>query len=394
MRECYFSGAALHTSLADSLAAHLPELLAGPRPAGVAAAEYAGKTQTLPYKLLARGAATDASHLPADQRSRFFRIVDHLVAAAIDAAQLTSAERLRMGLFIGTSSGDIGVQEHEYRSSLRDDPNALAMPDNSSLGGMALDLCRRFDLRGPDYSFNTACTASANALMYADAMVRSGKLDHALVLGLETFNAITALGFHGLQLLTPTAMRPFSPGRNGLVLGEGCSALVLSHRPTRPHPFRLIGSGNLCDTHSVSAANPDGSTVARVLGQALRAARLAPDDIAAIKTHGTASLLNDVAEAAGLHRVFTQMPPLTALKPFLGHTLGGCGLNELLLFCAAADEGFLIATPGIGIGDDSLGLTLNQGARELPRGRFMLNYFGFGGNNTSLIVANDAEAAA
>jgi 3-oxoacyl-[acyl-carrier-protein] synthase I len=390
MRECYFSGAALHTSLADSLAAHLPALHAGPRPAGVASAEYAGKSQTLPYKLLAQGAATHAG----DQRQRFFQNIDALVGAALDAAQLTPAERQRLGLFIGTSSGDIGVQEHDYRASLAEDPNALAMASNSSLGGMAQDLCRRFDFRGPDFTFNTACTASANALMYADAMVRSGKLDHALVLGLETFNAITALGFQGLQLLTPTAMRPFSPGRNGLVLGEGCSALVLSHRATRPHPFRLIGSGNLCDTHSVSAANPDGSTVAQVIGQALRGARLAPGDIAAIKTHGTASLLNDEAEAAGLHRVFAQMPPLTALKPFLGHTLGACGLNELLLFCAAADAGFLIATPGIGIGDENIGITLNQGPRELPRGRFMLNYFGFGGNNTSLILANDAEGAA
>jgi 3-oxoacyl-[acyl-carrier-protein] synthase-1 len=88
----------------------------------------------------------------------------------------------------------------------------------------------------------------------------------------------------------------------------------------------------------MSAANPDGSTVAYVIEQALHRAGLPARDITAIKTHGTASLSNDEAEAAGMRRVFAQMPPLTALKPYLGHTLGACGLNELLLFCAAADR--------------------------------------------------------
>ena len=137
----------------------------------------------------------------------------------------------------------------------------------------------------------------------------------------------------------------------------------------------------------MSAANPDGSTVAMVMQRALQAARLTPRDIDALKAHGTASLLNDEAEAAGMRQLFGELPPLCAMKPWLGHTLGACGLNELLLFCAAADQGFLIGTPGIAA-DSDLGVRLNQQPRPLPAGNFMLNYFGFGGNNTSLIVAN------
>jgi 3-oxoacyl-[acyl-carrier-protein] synthase-1 len=128
--------------------------------------------------------------------------------------------------------------------------------------------------------------------------------------------------------------------------------------------------------------------VAWVIEKALQNAGLTPRDVTAIKTHGTASLLNDEAEAAGIRRVFTAPPPLAALKPWLGHTLGACGVNELLLFMAAADQGFLIATPGIGVGDEKLGLTLNQAPCDLPRGYYLLNYFGFGGNNTALIVSN------
>ena len=384
MRGCYFAGAALHTSLGSTLDAHLARLNAGVSDPTHVYAEYAGRAERLPYKLLADAPLHDLS-------GRLGAVLERLIGDAIAAADLTRAEQRRTGLFLGSSSFDIGPTEDQYREALKTDTEALAMARSSSLGNLALQLCERFDLRGPDYSFNTACTASANALVYADAMIRSRELDHALVLGVETYNSITALGFRGLQLLTPTAMRPFSPGRNGLVLGEGCSALLLSHRAREAGGFRLIGSGNLCDTHSMSAANSDGSTVADVIEQALRRAGVQAADIAAIKTHGTASLLNDEAEAAGMRRVFARMPPLTALKPHLGHTLGACGLNELLLFCAAAERGFLIATPGVGVGDEKLGVSLIQQPLELPRGHFMLNYFGFGGNNTSLIVSNLPE---
>lgn len=386
MRDCYFTGAALHTSMGCNVSEHLSALQSGPRTPDQANAEFAEKSQTLPYRLLA-GTPLQAIE------TRLHSVLYAVIRDAIAAAGLTNNEQRRLGLFLGTSSFDIGVTEHRYREALNTDTNALAMDQSSSLGHLAVQIREHFDLRGPDFSFNTACTASANALAYADLMVRSGQLDHALVVGVETFNAITALGFHGLQLLTPTAMQPFSRERNGLVLGEGCSALVLSHRAQKENSFQLIGSGNLCDTYGMSAANPDGSTVSYVIEQAMQRAALTTSDIAAVKTHGTASLSNDEAEAAGMRKVFADMPPLTALKPYLGHTLGACGLNELLLFCAAAEQGFLIATPGIGVDDEKLGVKLNQTPCELSRGHFMLNYFGFGGNNTSLIVSNLPEHA-
>jgi 3-oxoacyl-[acyl-carrier-protein] synthase-1 len=381
VRGCYFAGGALHTSLGVGLPASLAAVARGPAAPTHAVARFADQESVVRYKLLANTPLQDLA-------TRLDKVLDRLVEDALTEAGLGQQARRRTGLFLGTSSFDICATENHFREALLRDPQALAMTGSSSLGNLAARIGARFDLHGPDYTFNTACTASANALVYADAMIRSGQLDDALVVGVETYNSTTALGFSGLQLLTPTAMRPFSPERNGLVLGEGCSAVVLSHRARKRHDFCLLGSSNLCDTYGMSAANPDGSTIALVIEQALRRAGLAPRDIAAIKTHGTASLSNDEAEAAGMRRVFAKLPPLTALKPYLGHTLGACGLNELLLFCAAAQQGYLIATPGIGVGDANLGVTLNQQSRELPLGHYMLNYFGFGGSNTSLIVSN------
>jgi 3-oxoacyl-(acyl-carrier-protein) synthase len=390
MPSCYFIGAGLHTALGRGLAENIAALAGGLTPPATATAHFAGRTQQLPYRTL-RGAAPAGSDA-AGERARLDAVLEATIGSALEQAGLTASERARTGLFLGTSSFDIGVSEAEYREALLRDAAAIPLDrqPSASLGQFALGIKARHGLAGPDFSFNTACTASANALLHADAMVRSGRLAHAVVVGVETFNVITALGFQGLQLLSPGNMRPFDPGRNGLVLGEACAALVLGPKALRPGSFFLRGGANLCDTHSMSAANPDGSTVALVMQQALRAARLTPRDIAALKAHGTASLLNDEAEAAGMRQLFDELPPLCALKPWLGHTLGACGLNELLLFCAAAERGFLIGTPGIAA-DSDLGVRLNQQAWPLPAGNFMLNYFGFGGNNTSLIVANTRD---
>ncbi len=214
------------------------------------------------------------------------------------------------------------------------------------------------------------------------------------MLGVEVLNHITALGFHGLGLLTRSVMKPFDAARDGLVLGEAASALLLG--PGGGSDFRLLGGANLCDTHSMSAANADGSSVAAVIATALAEANLPVNAIAAIKAHGTASLLNDEAESAGLLRLFgsATLPTVCALKPFIGHTLGACGLTELILFWQALQHGFVPATPGIGADVSVLGMTLNQQRHAVAGNAFLINYFGFGGNNTALVIGTDCEGTA
>lgn len=382
MNAAYFIGAGTHTALGRGLPASIEAVHRAPSPPQRTIAEFAEQKRSVPYRLLSEDP-------PVDAERRLYRVLEAVIDEALQAAGLTPAERTTLGLFIGSSSADISVSEARYRRELKERTHAVPLAGSSSLGNLATQLCQHFGFRGPDFSLNTACTASANALVYADAMVRSGRLRHALVVGVELFNVFTAMGFHGLQLLAPGNMKPFDRARDGLVLGEGCSALVLGPKPRSFGAFRLRGAASICDTYSVSAAHPDGSTIAAVMGAALQSASLVPAQIATIKVHGTASRSSDEAEVAGMKRVFATLPSLCALKPFIGHTLGACGLNELLLFCAAAQRGFLIGTPGICANDSDLGVTLNQQASPLEPGNYMLNCFGFGGNNTSLIVSNE-----
>jgi 3-oxoacyl-[acyl-carrier-protein] synthase I len=172
------------------------------------------------------------------------------------------------------------------------------------------------------------------------------------------------------------------------VPGEGSAAVVISANPS-DRGWSLMGGAQLCDTHSISATNPDGSTIAEVIHRCVQASGVPIDEIAALKMHGTASLLNDEAEAAGLRRAFETAPKLCALNPLIGHTYGACGVVELALFCGLVGRGQLPATPGIADESD-LDVVLSQTVQPQRPGKFMLNYFGFGGSNTSLIVANDA----
>jgi 3-oxoacyl-[acyl-carrier-protein] synthase-1 len=382
MIEPQFLGLGLHTHLGRGLAANLAALAAPPPRPAVLELSLCGQPQAIPFHPLADTPLDDLE-------TRLAPVLDGVVAEALAGADLGPAERARTAVFVGSSSLDIGAAEARYGRELASGDSAYPLSRDSNVGCVAQGVRARFGLGGADYTLNTACTSSANALIHADAMLRQGRIGHALVLGVEVFNLITALGFQSLGLLAPDAMRPFDARRAGIVPGEGCSALLLGPDETRRGRFRLVGSGRVCDTFSISAANPDGSTVAEVMARALADAGLHAGDICAIKTHGTASQLNDESEAAGLNRLFPDPPPICALKPFIGHTFGACGLNELILFCAAAQAGFLPGTPGIAADPAELGVALTQGPSPLAPGRFLLNYFGFGGNNTALVIAND-----
>ena len=383
MGSIFLTGFGLHTTLGRGLDANVEALGRGPQPPREVPVQFGNEQRSIPYYILADAPLED-------MEARFERVLHGVIDEALRAAGLSQAERRSMGFFMGSSCGEMPVLEAQYRRDLQLSHDALPMVQTSSLGNLANRLRAPFGIQGPDYSYYTACTASANALLAAANMLRTGRLRHAIVVGVEMFNAVTALGFSGLQLITREVMRPFDRRRGGLVPGEGCAAIVLSSESNGGR-WTLSGGANLCDTHSISATNPDGSAIADVIHQALDACGVHKDQLVALKAHGTASLLNDEGEAAGLRRVFEQPPPVCALKPYIGHTYGACGAVELALFCGSIERGTLPATPGISAGDSDLQITLNQERRALPLGKFMLNYFGFGGSNTSLIIANDAS---
>ena len=315
--------------------------------------------------------------------ARLEALLPPLAEQALRAAGLGAAQLRSLPVFVGSSAFSVTRSEALYADELAQGaiyPCALPLVDFQHLATL---LKRSLGVGGESYAYNTACSAGANALLGASRMLALGRHRHALVIGMELANRTTLAGFSGLQLVAPS-LKPFDRQRSGIVLGEGLSAVVLS--ADAGPGLRFLGGATNCDTYSVTTANPDGSSIAAVQAEALRLSGVAKEKVVAIKAHGTASPMNDQGEAAGILRLFPKPPPIFAFKSYTGHTLGACGVNELVLTAAALLQGFLPATPGFEEEDPALKLGPLRAKLAAPKGPMVLNYFGFGGNNTSLVV--------
>ena len=360
--------------------------------AGCAAALLAGGKPPTRVTLHGLAEPTSVSYYRIDDGAelfdpgRFARLLPGVVRDAV--AGLSTAELRDLPLFIGSSCFSIGQSETDYRAALaRAAPDAYPMP-HCGYDWLASLVRQAIGGGGANFIYNTACTSSANALLGAYRALQAGRYRHALVLGAELANLTTLSGFSGLQLLSDQ-VRPFEAGREGLVLGEGIAAVLLSV-DSGPGAMRLHDGASNCDTFSITTADPEGTSVAAVLRQALARAKLTPEIVQGIKAHGTGTPTGDLAEAAGLRKVFGALPPFSVLKPYIGHTLGACGVIELVMYAGALAQGRLPARLNQITTDPQLGVQPLSVIRPAPLGYYLLNQFGFGGNNAVLVLEKPA----
>jgi 3-oxoacyl-[acyl-carrier-protein] synthase-1 len=234
------------------------------------------------------------------------------------------------------------------------------------------------------FTLNTACTSAANGLIYGARLVASGQFRRVLVLAFESPSALAMQGFGALDLTSRSARyRPFHPERDGLILGETYACALLGLEPGDAPLARLLGGFSACDTSSLTSTREDGSHIDAVMRAALHSAGRDASEIDLVKLHGTATSANDIAESNGTRRLFgAAMPALCVLKPWLGHTLGACGLSETLLLIEALRQGQLPATD---YADEAM-LPLAAEPFGKVDDLLLANFFGFGGNNASLVL--------
>jgi 3-oxoacyl-[acyl-carrier-protein] synthase I len=319
-----------------------------------------------------------------DARAPYERL-HAVVDAALSQSNISNDQRLHCGVFVGTSSGDIGLHEQRYAGECANGAGAIAIR-HPFHGDMAARLAHDFNLAGPIYTLSTACSASANALLYATWMIRQGRINHALVLGVELQNRISLMGFNSMMLIARGGVsRPFDLAREGIVLGEAIAATVLSAEQNQNTHWQLEGGANFCDASHPT--NPAPEKIAETIRLALQDAQYTANDITAIKAHGTGTSSNDHGEALGMRQVFGDRPPsFTSIKPVLGHTLGACGVLETLTIQRCLEQGQLPATVGFQQIDPNLGIAALSTNLSLKPGTTLLNFFGFGGNNCSLVM--------
>jgi len=337
-----------------------------------------GEALSFDYYSIDDGARNSALSIPLEY-------LEKVVQKSIDKLQLDSNALSRCGLFIGSASNDLSLSLPLGQNYDNSQVKSVACARIGN-GFYADHLSRRFGLNAFSLTYNTACTSSANAIIDAASMLEGGVIDYALVIGFEMFAPISFEGFVAMQLLSEKKIAPFDRDRSGINLGEAVSAVILSRDDIAPSPWTFIGGASSCETHSVTGANPDGSGIAEVITAALKDADITADNIDVVKAHGTASALNDQAEINGMKQVFKSAPDFFSLKSYIGHTLGSCGVSELILALECVDAGFVPKTPNFTNRDETLEWAPLSEKKACSSGNFMLNYFGFGGNNTSIVI--------
>ena len=259
----------------------------------------------------------------------------------------------------------------------------------------------RLNLRGTNMSPATACATGGHALADAMAMIQRGAADVMLAGGSEAavsklciaaFSAMRALSVRNDE---PTkASRPFDRDRDGFVLSEGASVLVLEeleHARARGADIyaEIIGFGITGDAHHIAAPDPEGTGAGEAMRLSLVDAQVDPNDVGYINAHGTSTPLGDSAEVAAVKRVFgqhAQSLAISSTKSMTGHALGAAGGIESVATVLALHHGVIPPTINLDNPDEGMDLDfVPNEARVSQVDVAVNNTFGFGGHNVSLV---------
>ena len=349
-----------------------------------------------------------AQHLSPKEIKRTERFVQFAVAAAAQAAKdagldVSREDPFRIGVLIGSGMGSLGLIEEQHSVLLERGPKKLTpfmipmIIVNMASGQVAIHL----GVKGPNSCTATACASGAHGVGEAFRMIQVG--DAELMLAGGTESCITPLavgGFCALMALSRRndapgkASRPFDKERDGFVIGEGSGVMVLEeleHAKTRGARIyaEMIGYGRTADAFHMTAPDPEGAGAARAMANALKDARLNPDQISYINAHGTSTELNDKIETKAIKQVFgahAAKIPVSSTKSMTGHLIGAAGGVEAIISCLAIHHGAIPPTINYEHPDPECDLDYvpnqaRQGAVETT----LSNSLGFGGHNATVV---------
>ena len=241
---------------------------------------------------------------------------------------------------------------------------------------------------------STACSSALNAIMLGANMLRTGQTKRALVGGAESLSKFHFNGFNTLMILDHQPCRPFDADRNGLNLGEGAGYLVIeSEEDAMARGAKILGYiggyANTCDAYHQTASSENGEGAYLAMSKALQMAGLQPSEIDYINAHGTATPNNDLSESAALMRLFGErLPKISSTKAFTGHTTSASGGLEAAICVLALLNGFIPANLHWSQTADGLIRPVTHTVHQ-PLKHILCNAFGFGGNESSLVISSE-----
>ncbi|MBU2509952.1 beta-ketoacyl-[acyl-carrier-protein] synthase family protein [bacterium] len=302
-----------------------------------------------------------------------------------------------VGVIIGGGAGGMLEGEAVYQAHLNNEPKQLRFSAYSSFccASSADHISAKLGILGPKTTIMTACSSGATALGYAKDLIQDGAAKIIITGGTEPLSRITYGAFNALKAVDPEYCKPFAANRQGMSLGEGSGIMILedlefAKQRNAPIYGEILGYGISCDSHHMTAPDPQASGAVRCMQAALKDANVDRAEIDYINAHGTATPANDVTETKAIKAVFGDRAykiPVSSTKSMTGHTLGAAGAIEAVACITAITESFIPPTIHHSEPDPDCDLDyVSSGSRDQELQIVMSNSFAFGGNNTSLVL--------
>jgi 3-oxoacyl-(acyl-carrier-protein) synthase len=346
-------------------------------------AEVKHPTEVLIKKLFSRGN-------PSITRTALLAL--HAAAEAIHDSgltpeQISSSDTALVG---ATTVGGMCLTDELFHDARAKDEGTpyLSSYDYASV---TMAIQQRYRIMGEVSTINTACSSSANAIIYGARLIRHGFAKRAIVGGAESLAKFTINGFNALNILSSKPCAPFDRDRNGLNLGEGAAFLVLEKeedlKGKKTYAF-LSGFGNKNDAYHPSSNSPEAVGPYLSMKEALENSSLNATDISYINAHGTGTENNDETESRAMLQLFDKVPPFSSTKSFTGHTLGAAGAMEAIYSILSLVHQEVYPSLSFQNPIPETGLIPVRFFSKQPVGHVMSNSFGFGGNCSTLIFSN------
>jgi 3-oxoacyl-[acyl-carrier-protein] synthase II len=322
-----------------------------------------------------------------------------IAAAGLDEAFLTSG---RVGVAFGSTHGSPTVQREIYkdffsRSQARFASIGAVDYLKSMVHTTAVNITKMFGITGRVIASSTACATSSQAIGFGYESIKFGMQDAMVCGGADEYDTTTVAVFDNLLACstdynaTPhRTPRPFDVNRDGLVVGEGAGALILEeYDRARKRGADILGEviGFGCNNNGGDLILPSPRGVSEVIRIGLENAGIRPDQVDFVSAHATATKMGDIIEAKAIHAIYGDLPHVTGLKGYMGHTMASCGVIEAIMTLHMMAEGFIAPTLNLEEVDERCAMIRHVTTlHESPIRIASVENFAFGGVNTSIVI--------
>lgn len=338
-----------------------------------------------------------------------FGIAASRLALDDSGLDLEKEDKGHIGVSIGTGLGgmlyheEAVLQIHKDKFSKVDPLTVPKVTSNAASSNVAIV----FSLSGPNATMSTACAAGAHSIGYAYDLIKLNRADIMIAGGAEApITPFTLCTFDALKVLSTRndypqeASRPFDKERDGFVMGEGAGIVILeelNHAKKRnAHIYaEIIGYSLTSGAHHMVIPAIEGKDISRTISLALKDANIEPQKIDYVNAHGTSTQANDKAETYAIKEIFGDYAykvPISSTKSMIGHSLGASGAIGVIVCLLTIENDIIPPTINYKYKDPECDLDyVPNEARKAKADFALVNAFGFGNNNISIVIKRLGE---